>query len=423
MEIWRKTKLMKSCSLRWMLFVGIMTFSLNPVQGENWPIFRGPRGDGTCLEKNVPMEWKVATGCLWKTAVPGIGHSSPVVWGDYLFTATALPGNQERVLLCFDRRTGKIVWQQPVLSAPLEQKHEENSFASGTPSTDGESVYVAFLDQKEIAVAAYGFSGKQRWLVRPGSYASPHGFSCSPVLFKDKVIIVGDNRGESYVVALSKADGKTVWRTLRETSDISYGTPLVREIAGRTQMIVAGNKSVTAFDPNDGSRIWFVKGPSDECVASTFYSERLGLVFAGSSYPQRNMLAIKPDGTGDVTKTHVVWKNMKNGSYVCSPIIEGEYLLTVNGEGLMSCLDPATGKPFWEEKMEKHHASPVSINGLVYFTDDNGLITVIKPGPRFDRVAAYELGEKTYCSPAISDGQVFLRGEKTLFCLGQRVKE
>jgi hypothetical protein len=158
-------------------------------------------------------------------------------------------------------------------------------------------------------------------------------------------------------------------------------------------------------------------------VASTFYSERLGLVFAASSYPQRNMLAIKPDGTGDVTKTHMVWKNMKNASYVCSPIIEGDYLLTVDSEGLMSCLDPGTGKVFWEEKMEKHHASPVSINGLVYFTDDNGLITVIKPGPRFDRVAAYKLGEKTYCSPAISDGQVFLRGEKTLFCLGQRVKE
>ena len=389
---------------------------------ENWPQWRGPRGDGTCLEKGVPVEWNVQSNCAWKTELPGAAHSSPIIWGDRLFTATALREKGQRILLSLDRKTGKILWQQVVLEAPLEKKNRENSYASGTPASDGEKVYVAFLGGQDVVVSAYDFSGKQIWQSRPGQFASPHGYSGSPILFKDKVIVVGDHTGESWVAALARTDGKTLWKTPREKSNISFGTPLIRELAGRNQMFTAGNTCVTSYDPNDGARIWFADGPSDQAVASTVYSELAGLLFATGGYPQRFLLAIKPDGSGNVSQTHVTWRNSEGVAYVPSPILVGEYLLTVTPNAVMYCLEAATGKVLWKEKVVKHHASPVSVNGLVYFIDDKGQINVIKPGPTFERVAQHELGEATYASPALSEGQVFLRGEKSLFCIGNAAK-
>jgi outer membrane protein assembly factor BamB len=389
---------------------------------ENWPQWRGPRGDGTCAENDVLTEWNVASNSAWKTAVPGLGHSSPIIWEDRVFTASALRQDQERLLLSLDRRTGRVLWQRSVVQAPLEKKNKENSFASGTPATDGEKVYVSFLAGQDVVVSAYDLSGKQIWQSRPGQFGSPHGYSGSPILFKDKVIVVGDNTGESWVAALSRADGKTLWKVPREQSHISFGTPLIRSAAGRTQMFVAGNTCVTSYDPNDGSRLWFAGGPSDQVVASTIYSEPAGLLFATGGYPQRILLALKVDGSGDVSQTCVAWRSADGAAYVPSPILEGDYLLTVTPSTVMYCLQASTGKVLWKQKMVKHHASPVSIRGLVYFIDDNGQINVIKPGPAFERVAQYELGEPTYASPAISGGQVFLRGERSLWCLGPVAK-
>ena len=172
---------------------------------ENWPGWRGPRGDGTSLEKEVPTHWSSTENVVWKTAVSGEGHSSPVVWNHRVFLTTALPEKLERVLLCFDRVTGATLWQQTVLQAPLEPKNGENSYASATPATDGESVYVTFLDHDEVVVAAYNFAGKQLWLVRPGKFKSQWGFSHTPLLFEDKVIVGCYSKGENFVVALSRA--------------------------------------------------------------------------------------------------------------------------------------------------------------------------------------------------------------------------
>jgi outer membrane protein assembly factor BamB len=416
MKPMKPMKLFLACST---LLAGVLVVSLNSASAENWPAWRGPRGDGTSMEKNVPTHWGAAGNVVWKTAVPGAGHASPIVWGDRVFTVTALPDTLERVLLCFERKTGRILWQQTVLRAPLEQKNAENSYASSTPAADGEKVYVTFQDGKEMAVAAYDFFGKQLWLVRPGSFASPHGFSSSPVLFKDKVIVNGDHRGDSYIVALSRADGRTLWKTPRENHTLSYSTPLIRELAGRTQMFLAGDKCVASFDPNDGSRHWVIDGPSEEFVASSVYNQRAGLLFISSSYPERHLLAIKPDGRGNVTQTHVAWRTTQGAPYVPSPIAEGDYLLTVNNfSNVAFCYEAATGKIVWQEQLGKHHASPVSANGLVYFLDDNGVMNVVRPGPEFARVARNEIGEKTFASPAISEGQIFLRGDKHLFCIG-----
>ncbi|MDB6124149.1 MAG: outer rane biosis protein BamB [Pedosphaera sp.] len=385
---------------------------------ENWPGWRGPRGDGTSLETNVPIYWNATSNVVWKTEIPGIGHASPIVWEDRVFTVSGLRDTQDRVLICLDRKTGKILWQKTVFTAPLENKHRLNSHASSTPVTDGKLVYVTFLQQREMLVAAYDFKGEQKWLVRPGPFASVHGFCSSPILFKDKVIVNGDHDGDSYIVALDRKTGKTLWKTPRENHTRSYCVPIIREMAGRTQMVLTGDKCVASYDPNNGKRRWIIDGPTEQFVASPVYSEKTGLIYITGGFPDHHILAIKPDGNGNVTKTHIVWRTIKGVSYVPSPIISGDYFLIVSDQGFGTCFEASSGKSFWQERLGEHHASLISANGLVYFLSDQGVATVVKPGPEFHAVTKNELGEGCFASPAISQGQIFLRGEKHLFCIG-----
>jgi len=246
---------------RWLLSVALSLLSWFPASGENWPAWRGPRLDGTSLEKRVPVYWSPASNVVWKSQLPGRGHASPIVWEERLFTVTSLPETEARLLLCLDRKSGRMVWQRTVLTSPLERKHSLNSHASSTPATDGKFVYAAFLDRAEMVVAAYDFEGKQQWLVRPGPFASMHGFCSSPILHQDKVIVNGDHDGDSYLVALSRATGRTLWKIPRENKTRSYCVPFVRELAGRTQMVLSGDKSVASYDPNDGRLDWIIDGP------------------------------------------------------------------------------------------------------------------------------------------------------------------
>ncbi|MHB1038298.1 MAG: PQQ-binding-like beta-propeller repeat protein [Pirellulales bacterium] len=371
----------------------------------------------------MPTEWDAAH-VVWKTALPGTGHASAIVWGDRVFTVTAVPEKLDRMLLCVDRATGKILWQKTVVRGPLEKINKENSYASGTPATDGKRVFVNFRVGDDIVVAAHeAAGGKQLWMVRPGTHVGEWGFSNEPVLFGDKVIVDGDGKGDSFLVALSRDDGRTLWRVDRTRRGISYSAPLIREMAGRVQLIQCGDRSVSSFDPNSGKQLWTVDGPSEEFVATPSFDERSGLVFISSSWPQRHILAIKPDGSGDVTRTHVAWRDNKGAPYIPSLLVAGDYLLSVNSAGVAYCYEAATGKVLWQERLGRHHASPVLIEGLVYFVNDEGQINVIKPGVKFERVAQFELGEPCYASPAVSDGQVFLRGFRHLFCFGKETKD
>lgn len=403
-------------------FAGILLSSLAVfAHAENWPCWRGPRGDGTSIESDVPTRWDAARDARWKVAVPGVGHASPIVFGDRIFTVTAFPQKLERSMLCFDRASGKLLWQQTVVQGALEKINPENSYASGTPATDGQRVYAAFRVGDEIVVAAHDVAdGKQLWLVRPGTHSGEWGFSNEPVLYKDKVILDADSKGKSFLIALNHDDGKTLWRVDRSRRGISYSAPLIREMAGRMQLIQCGDRCVTSFDPDTGRLLWTVDGPSEEFVATPVYNEKANLVFAGSSWPQRHIFAIRPDGQGDVTRTHLAWRDNRGAPYVPSFITVGDYLLSINNAGVAFCYEAATGKVLWEHRLGRHHASPVLVGGLVYFINDAGEINVIRPGATFDRVAKYELGESCYASPAISDGQVFIRGFQHLFCIGER---
>jgi outer membrane protein assembly factor BamB len=390
------------------------------VLAENWPGFRGPRGDGTSLETSVPTTWSATDNIAWKTPIPGLGHSSPIIWEDRVFLTTAVPAANDRILLCLDRKTGKTLWQKTVINAPLEPKNGENSYASSTPITDGEKVYVTFLEKNMVVVAAYDFAGEQKWIVRPGRYDSPHGFCQSPLLWDDKVLLACCGNSCGFVAALNRADGKTAWCVESKKPVMSFCVPFVKEMAGRVQFVVPGNAVVTSYDPKDGKELWSADGPSKEYVPSPIYVPKADAVLVCSSWPARILMAIKPDGQGNVTASKVVWKTKDGAPYVPSPLAIGDYVHTASWDPKkLVCNDAMTGNLVWkQEGVGTHHASPVTANGLVYFINDDGVTTVLKPGPKFEVVAKNPIGEKTFPPPAISQGQIFLRTFGTLFCIG-----
>jgi outer membrane protein assembly factor BamB len=394
----------------------------NSVHGQNWPCWRGPNSDGTSSETNLPVRWDSVTNILWKTVIPGTGYSSPIVWNDRLFLTTAFIETQEKVLLCYNCKTGDLLWKKTVLKAPLEIKNDNNSYASGTPATDGTMVYLSFLDGQEVIVAAYDFSGKEIWLQKPGKFSSEHGYCCSPLIYKDKLIINGSSKGDSFVAALSKSDGHVIWKMPQDKHTLSYSTPLIKKMAGKTQMIFCGNKEVSSYNPEDGKRYWFVSGPSDEFVSSPVYNEKHGLVLVCSSWPEKILLAIKPDKQGDVTKSNVVWQSKKGVYYVPSPVCTDNYLFTTMASGEVYCIEAETGNISWVNNMGKQYSSPVLAGGLVYMPNDEGVITIIKPGPKFESISKNPIGEKMYASPAISNGKIYLRGFKHLVCIGGKDK-
>ena len=421
------------------LSISVFAVSLlaTSLQAENWPGWRGPRGDGTSHAENAPTQWNCETGenIRWRVAIPGEGHSSPVIWGDRVFVVSCLPDKQERVVICLDRLTGQTLWQKAVLKAPLETKHSLNSFASGTPATDGETLFVSFLQVDgrtvpapnvgkprpitpgEIVVAAYDFDGNQKWVVRPGGFVSAHGFCSSPVLHENLVIINGDHDGESYVAALDKESGKTVWKIPRAHKTRSYVTPLIRQIGDRTQMVFSGSKCIVSVDPANGKEHWRVEGPTEQFVASMVYDGQHFYMECG--FPTHHVMAIRPDGSGDVTGSHIGWHNDSFAKcYVPSPVLAGKYLFVADDRGTANCFEAATGREVWKDRLGRHFStSLITAGGLVYFVADDGVTKLVKPGEEFEVVAENKLGEFTYASPAIAHNQLFIRGEEHLFCI------
>lgn len=387
---------------------------------ETWPGWRGPRGDGASEETGIPVRWNEKENVIWKTPIPGKGHSSPVVWGDRVFLTTCLEKEQKRVLFCLDRREGKVIWQRTVLTAPLEPKHQLNSYSSSTPATDGHFIWITFLNMPKFEVYCYDFEGNLIWQRSPGEFHSKHGFCSPPILYKDMIILNGDQDAEAYLVALDKMTGEERWRTDRPNRVRSYCPPLVIESKGRKQLVFTGSLCTASYDPDTGKQIWIVDGPTEQFVASmVFLHDR---VFLTSGYPEYHVMAIRPDGQGDVTKTHVLWHehcDSSKASYVPSPIAHDKYFFLVTDNGFAYCLDEKTGKRLWQHRLGDHHsASPVSAGGLLYFPDDDGTTYVVKGTNKFELVSRNRLAEGCRASPAISDGQIFIRTLSHLYCIG-----
>ncbi len=397
---------------------------------EDWPGWRGPRLDGTSAEKNLPLRWSATENVAWKTPLPGVGHSSPAIQGDRVFITTCILDKLQRVLLCLDRRDGKILWQRVVVTAPLERKHKLNSFASSTPAADGRHVYVTFLNKTDAVVACYDYNGDLVWSKSPGQFFSPHGFCSSPILYKDKVIVNLDQdpmpgkkkqNEVGYIVALDRATGAERWRIDRPHRTRSYCAPLIVAAAGRRQLVLSGSKCFASYDPDTGKLLWIMDGPTEQFVASPVYGN--GLIFLTAGFPTFHNLAVRPDGSGNITKTHVAWHESKVrkewASYVPSPIAHGPWFFVVSDLGMVHCFEAKTGKRLWQRQLGDHHsASPVSADGYLYFIADDGVTHVFKASDRFEPVAQNDLGEECYTSPAISRGQLFIRTQHHLWCIG-----
>jgi outer membrane protein assembly factor BamB len=399
---------------------------------EEWPGWRGPRGDGTSLATGIPLEWNAKENVRWTIAVPGTGHSSPIVWGDRIFLTTCIEDTGKRVLLCFDRHAGREMWRRTVLNAKLEHKHRLNSFASSTPITDGHYIWVTFLDAPDMMVVCYDFDGNEVWRRSPGRLLSVHGFCTSPVLHKDLLILNGDQDAPAYIVALDKSTGNEVWRADRPNRTRSHCTPILIESPSRpgvTQLVFSGSKCVASYDADTGKQLWILDGPTEQYVASLVFTD--DVLFLTTGFPEFHLMGIRPDGSGNITGTdHVAWhiphsqnRGGKYASYVPSPLAADGHFFLISDLGWLGCIEAKTGRRLWNERLGRHHsASPVLVEGNLLLPDDDGITWVVKASPKFELARKNVLDGECYASPAVAHGCLFLRTIHSLWCIGAIAK-
>jgi outer membrane protein assembly factor BamB len=406
-------------ALSWVVLVA--SLALTPaLRAADWPVWRGPKGDGIVADRAVPTKWSATENVVWKVAVPGIGHSSPIVSNGRVFLTSFDPETKDRLLLCFDRTSGKRLWQQAVLTAVPEKMHKNNTPASSTPASDGTHVWVTFLDGEKVAVACYDFAGKCAWLKTFDGFTSHHGFCGTPVLYRDSVVVNGDSDGDAFLAALDKKTGETKWKVERPNRVRSFSVPLFVDVKGKTQMVLAGSKSVAGFEPTTGKQVWVADSATDKFVATVAFTE--GLVFATGTSPNSTLVALDPTGNGNVTKTHARWSDTKIAAYVPSPLARGNRLFVLTDSGVATLLEAKTGKKIWSERLGSrlHHASPLLVNDLIYCLADDGTTFLLKWDDEFELVEKNALGEECHATPAVSDGHLFIRSATSLWCIAQK---
>ncbi len=410
---------------------------------ERWAHWRGPLATGASPDAKPPVEWSETKNVRWKTPLPGRGHSSPIVWGDRIFVTAAIPyGDEfpprysgrpgahdnvpveqrhEFVVIAIDRKTGKIVWKRTVHKAlPREGGHRSASLASASPVTDGELVWAFF---GSFGLYCLDFDGEIRWQKNLGELHSKHGHGegAGPVLHGATLAINQDHEEQSFVVAFNKRTGDERWRKLRDEVT-SWSTPIVVEHGGKEQLIVPGSRRVRAYDLATGDVIWECGGLSENIVASPVYGD--GIVYIGSSYEIRALLAIRLDGAkGDVTGgANVLWTRRRSTPYVPSPLLyRGQLHFLGHYQGVLTRLEGESGKDapgtLRLPGIGDVYASPVAADGRVYVTDRNGR-TIVLSAERTPRVLAVNsLDDRINASAALVGKEMFLRGEKALYCL------
>jgi outer membrane protein assembly factor BamB len=387
----------------------------------NWERFRGPNGTGVAADKDVPVQWTESDGILWKTAIPGVGHSSPIVWGERIFLQSA--DAKERRLLCLEATTGKILWSRPI-PGTTHRIHTKNTLASSTPATDGQRIYAIVWDGKEIRLVAYDFQGALLWQRDLGGFTGRHGVGLSPIVYEDKVILNNDQTGIAKVLAFDARTGKTAWEIERKAFRTCYSTPFILDQEGVPQLIVASTAGISGYNPRTGAEIWnytwSFSGMALRTVASPIAGA--GLVFAtsGDGSGARDAIAVRLGGKGDVTETNLAWEERATFPYVPGMLISGDYLFSVNDHGRAACHDARTGKEIWSQRLAgPTTASPVLVDGKVYVIDESGKVYVFAAAPAFKLLGKSTMGEQVFATPAVADNRLFIRGKEHLFCIAK----
>lgn len=405
--------------VRSLIAVGLIVSIGGSLRAEkNWPGWRGPHGDGHAEEQGLPIRWS-ADSIDWSAPLPGRGHSSPVIWEERIFLTTALDDGRQRVVMCLNRSDGAVLWKHVAWTGDPEPTHKMNGWASATCATDGRFVFAFF---GKGGLHCYTVEGGHEWSKDLGDFKGPWGTAACPVLYGDTVIQNCDSDENAYIVAFDKQTGDEVWKTKREDFRC-WSTPVMIEVAGRKELVLQGHTGVRAYDPETGKELWFVEGYRGRGSPTVTPGNGLLYVICGRPSP---IYAIKPGGEGNVTDTHKAWVTERGGGRdLPSPIVVGDYVLGMNMQGLLACYDAKSGKELWKARIGGNFSSsPVSWAGLAFFNSEDGRTVVVKPSAKPEIVNRNRIGaddeEVFRASITPSDGQVFLRSDRKLYCIGRR---
>lgn len=389
---------------------------------KNWSSFRGPGGSGVSAYTNIPTEWDGKSGqkIMWKTAVPLPGHNSPIVWGDRVFLSGAT--KQKRQVYCFDTISGKLLWQADLTgpskaSGEVLELEDETGYAASTVATDGSRVFAIFPTGD---VGCFDFEGKKLWARNLGTPGSAYGYASSFAVYQNLLLIQYDQENaednKSRMMALDTFSGVTVWETSRPVPN-SWTSPIVVKIAEQSQLITCADPWVIAYNPSNGAELWRAECLGTDVAPSPIYAG--GLVFG--IHPYTSLVAIKPTGQGDVTKTHIAWKAADNIPDICSPVSNGDSIFLLETSGKLTCYKVSDGTKLWEEDLKTNFmASPNLVDDRLYLLSEKGVMYIAKISDGYVELAKCLLGENCYASPAFADGRIYIRGVENLYCIGDK---
>lgn len=406
-----------------------LLFAAGLASAGTWERFRGPGGNGTANDQNLPVEFGDDKNVLWKVAIPGLGNSSPIVWNDLLLLQTSSKDGSERKLLCLDTKTGKTVWERK-FSGGTAKTHKKNTLASATPVTDGSAIYLPVWDGKDVTLHALTMKGEPLWKKELGEFKSQHGAGASAMIYEDKVFFPLDMDGKSVFYAFDKKTGNEVWSTPRKAYRACYNPAYILE-KGATgpELIVSSTTSITSYNPHTGSRNWdwewswpkTVKFPL-RTIGTAVTMKGMLFAFSGDGGGDRYMVGLDLPSAPSARPTQK-WDNPKDFPYVPGVLTRGDNLYFVNDAGFAGCFDARTGKKVWLNRLEGASAftsSPVLVDGKVYAASEDGDVFVFAAEPTFKLLAQNRLGERLMASPAVADGRLYIRGANHLYCFGKK---
>ena len=426
---------------------------------QSWPSFRGANASGIASGQVPPTTWDVTVprNMLWKTRIPGLAHSSPIVWGDRVFLTTAESNDANPYfrrgfsrggdfapdftvrhrwrVYCLDRRTGRVRWERTAHEGvPRSKRHVKSTYASATPATDGRHVVVFFGSE---GLYCYDPEGRLLWkqdlgvLDTGSTYHGENlwGTASSPIIYENLVIVQCDLLQDSFLAAYDLETGRRMWRMSRDEIP-SWATPTVYSGTWRTEIVTNAGKYVRGYDPSTGRELWRLGNTSEIAVPTPVAG--LDLIFVTSGYqPGKPIYAIRPGATGDISMkngeqatAHVAWSTQRGGSYVSTPLVYGDYLYTTSSNGVLACYDGRSGNLIYERRMADkggaYSASPVAAGGKIYLASEDGEVHVVKAGPAYQLLATNPMGEALMATPAISEGVIFVRGDKHIYAMAER---
>ena len=377
------------------------------LHANDWPAWRGPTADGQAASgQTVPVKWSESENVLWKAELRGRGHGSPTVFGNHVYLASADVPTEEQLVICFERATGKPVWETMVHGGNfVPGGHRNSSLASGDVVCDGERLYVNFLNDNAVFTSALDFSGKVLWQRRVCDFKLHQGYGASPVIHENVVLVAGDHRGGGKFSGLDKLTGEILWQQDRPPI-ANYATPAVVKAAGKTQAVLAGCNLVSSFDPLTGQKLWEIEGSTEETVVTAVTDGRR--IFVGGGYPKNHTMGVEADGSG-----RIAWEN-NTRSYVPSLLVKNGHVFGVGDSGRAVCWKSDTGEELWSEKVaSEFYGSPVMLDNRIYITSKGGVTSVFEATPKkFTLLSQNPLGDESFSTPAICGNRIYLRSAK-----------